>query len=173
MSDIRIEKEQAIATAAAFPMDDVVERYARDHQISTTVAAEHARELLRDLVLCAISPAVKYGMRGPVDDIWHTFIMFTSDYMEFCKRVAGRYIHHKPETRKRVSDRDAYRATLRDYRATFGEEPPPHIWPAADVTALDCSGSCNTCGGGDPGCSGGCSGCDTCGTDCDSGGVGE
>jgi hypothetical protein len=32
-----------------------------------------------------------------VDIGWHTFILYTRDYSEFCERVAGRFIHHVPD----------------------------------------------------------------------------
>ncbi|WP_223884458.1 glycine-rich domain-containing protein [Micromonospora craniellae] len=28
---------------------------------------------------------------------WHTFILHTREYAEFCQRLAGRFIHHQPE----------------------------------------------------------------------------
>lgn len=31
-----------------------------------------------------------------VDVGWHAFVLHTRDYMEFCTRVAGRFIHHTP-----------------------------------------------------------------------------
>lgn len=34
---------------------------------------------------------------SPLVDIgWHTFILYTRSYAEFCQRVAGRFIHHEP-----------------------------------------------------------------------------
>jgi hypothetical protein len=31
-----------------------------------------------------------------VDEMWHTFILFTSDYVAYCDRYFGRYLHHDP-----------------------------------------------------------------------------
>jgi hypothetical protein len=33
-----------------------------------------------------------------VDAIWHSHILFSKKYFEFCKQIAGRYIHHTPHT---------------------------------------------------------------------------
>ncbi|MFE5296464.1 glycine-rich domain-containing protein [Streptomyces sp. NPDC056632] len=34
---------------------------------------------------------------SPLVDIgWHTFILHTVDYADFCQRIAGRFIHHVP-----------------------------------------------------------------------------
>jgi hypothetical protein len=32
-----------------------------------------------------------------VDIGWHTFILYTHEYAEFCDRIAGRFIHHVPD----------------------------------------------------------------------------
>jgi hypothetical protein len=34
-----------------------------------------------------------------VDAIWHSHILFTKDYFEFCHQLCGHYIHHIPETK--------------------------------------------------------------------------
>lgn len=40
---------------------------------------------------CAIHVEMK-----EIDDMWHTFILFTQDYSNFCNDHFGRYIHHQP-----------------------------------------------------------------------------
>jgi hypothetical protein len=35
-----------------------------------------------------------------IDEMWHTFILFTQDYVEFCESHFGFLIHHKPVTSK-------------------------------------------------------------------------
>ena len=32
-----------------------------------------------------------------VDVGWHTFILYTREYAEFCRQVAGRFLHHVPD----------------------------------------------------------------------------
>ena len=39
----------------------------------------------------AISPSTKL-----IDEMWHTFILFTQDYVSYCERYFGRYLHHAP-----------------------------------------------------------------------------
>ncbi len=33
----------------------------------------------------------------PIDDIWHIFLLYTKDYMNFCEKFFGQYIHHLPD----------------------------------------------------------------------------
>lgn len=77
--------------------EHLVDRIVHDEQIPR-MAAEHAMdEGLRFLRDCADRPAERLSPSPAADVGWHTFILFTKDYAEFCERVAGRFIHHVPE----------------------------------------------------------------------------
>ena len=133
-----LEREQAIARAMAFPMDAIVERYREEQQLPAEVAREHERELKRFLVLCALDPDAPYGMNGPVDELWHTFITFTRDYAGFCDDVAGHFIHHVPTlpgAHPGADGIDGYARMLDAYEETFGEAPPREAWPARRASA--------------------------------------
>jgi hypothetical protein len=126
------EQEKTIAKAMAFPMDAIVARYMEEQRLPAEVAREHERELKRYLALCALDADAAYGMNGPVDELWHTFITFTLDYARFCDDVAGRFIHHVPTPPEAKADPEgaaSYRRTLDAYAETFGEEAPPEVWP--------------------------------------------
>ena len=156
-------------------MDEVVERYSIDNEIAISVAKEHEMELKKYLALCAIHPEKNYGMNGQIDELWHTFIFFTKEYIKFCKDVAGRYIHHVPNTKKEIKNEvNTYKTMIYDYKIIFNEEPPKHIWPSikkdenlndeCNTCGSSCGTSCNTCGVGDPSCGSGCSQCSSCGS---------
>src|SRR5436305_2875035 len=115
------EREQTIARAMAFPMDAIVARYGEEQQLPSEVAREHERELKRFLALCALDPEASYGMNGPVDELWHTFITFTVDYARFCDEVAGHFIHHVPRVDVDADEPDdGYERMLVAYEETFG-----------------------------------------------------
>lgn len=42
-------------------------------------------------------PSYLFGPLLPLDEFWHLFILHTRDYMEFCERYFGAYLHHDPE----------------------------------------------------------------------------
>ena len=124
---------EIVERAMAFPLDKIVGRYAKEQGVPLDVAKEHERELRRYLALCAVNPGVPYGMYGAVDDLWHTFVLFTRDYSEFCEQVAGRFIHHVPTIEGTSgSSSDGYRRMLSDYAELFGEEPLPRSGRAVD-----------------------------------------
>ncbi|MEQ1936328.1 MAG: hypothetical protein ABL962_20930, partial [Fimbriimonadaceae bacterium] len=150
--DFHSEARQDIIDAAmSFDIEKIVARYIRDNGLTEEVAREHEIEIKRYLAMCAINPKAHYGMRGPIDELWHTFVIFTRDYARFCKEVAGRFIHHIPETpEERGRGSDNYARFLKDYEETFGHPAPPQYWPrpaVPDVTA-DCQG-CNSCSQGE------------------------
>ena len=39
-----------------------------------------------------------------LDEVWHTFILYTKDYSQFCLEYFGRYIHHAPTTRQDLAN---------------------------------------------------------------------
>ncbi len=144
------------ARAEAFDMSDILARYQREQGFSRAVVADHHRELNRFLSVCAtgINAGKFYGMMGAIDELWHTFVIFTREYARFCDDVAGRFLHHVPEVegRGRLSDAtlDQYLAFLDDYERIYGEPAPSAYWPRPVISAQDatteCSG-CNSCTG--------------------------
>jgi hypothetical protein len=167
-------QQQIINAVMAYPLPHVIARYARDYNLPYDVAERHVLELRRFFILCALNPGVHYGMKGQIDNVWHTFLLFTTEYHKFCNSVAGKFIHHYPDTsdEERTETITNYQNFLRDYEATFGEAPPPQFWPRfkdIEHTSNGCAG-CKGCGveydGGDRitfsmGCEG-CNGCRGC-----------
>lgn len=169
------ERAARIERAMAFDMRHVLSRYVLDNGVSKQTAREHEREIKRFLLVCALNTTGKpVGMAGPVDELWHTFILFTQEYADFCEQVAGRFLHHAPavpgdERRKLQSSYGVFQA---GYAELFGELPSIEFWPSvvpsgstapacpdADVCSLPpCSDpvpcdnrepSCNNCTGTD------------------------
>ncbi|WP_413288416.1 hypothetical protein [Bdellovibrio sp. HCB337] len=32
-----------------------------------------------------------------IDQMWHVFLLYTRDYMEYCEKYFGQYLHHQPD----------------------------------------------------------------------------
>jgi hypothetical protein len=132
------DPREIIDRAMCFNMEMVVNRYAKEEELPIEVAREHERELKRYLALCALKTDGFYGMRGPIDNLWHTFVTFTKPYFDFCDRVGSGYIHHFPNVpieegattgERGTNIADAYKQFLCDYESYFGEVAPAHLWP--------------------------------------------
>jgi hypothetical protein len=84
-----------------------------------------------------------------VDDVWHTFILFTCEYTDFCSQVFGHYLHHQPATADEPVDSAAGDLFRRSYGEVFGDLDP--IWTQGGVLHSKCTVDCQSR------CSGSCS----------------
>ena len=48
------------------------------------------------LALCKATPDETHEPTADVDEVWHTHILFTEDYADFCADYFGYFLHHKP-----------------------------------------------------------------------------
>ncbi|GLZ04318.1 hypothetical protein Acsp03_17840 [Actinomadura sp. NBRC 104412] len=78
----------------------LTERITSDHGIEAPMAERIVHQALAFLVTCARTPGAGLAPSTSVDTGWHVFLMYTREYAEFCHRVAGRFIHHRPNDRK-------------------------------------------------------------------------
>lgn len=94
---------------------DVIRRYEKDYPLNKLRGADAFNELMKFFWVaqqhknakkihpennelnftCAIYPEM-----SDIDDMWHTFLLFTKDYMSFCKTYFDEYIHHVPNTKE-------------------------------------------------------------------------
>ena len=145
----------SVEAALVFPMQHVITRYQKREGVSLEAATLHEREIKRYLFLCAKYPNERWPMVKAIDELWHTFIIFTKDYQAFCTKLGVLFIHHQPfaGTENRIELREAYQRFLNCYRTEFGE-PPPTVWPAS-INGADglsecsdgdsCQSSCSQC----------------------------
>lgn len=103
-----------------------------------------AVEYKRFMFLIAAYPDRKVPMGKRLDDMWHTAVLHTQNYIAFCKTVyagAGGYIHHNPTVSVEEDTAlwpDYVGVTLELYRKHFGE-PTAQFWDTQDVTTPCCT----------------------------------
>lgn len=79
--------------------EEVVVRFATEWKIDLATSNELFEEMKKWLWLCAkTGPGEMKAHPGlrMIDEMWHTFIVFTQEYSDFCNEYLGGYIHHKP-----------------------------------------------------------------------------
>lgn len=90
----------------------LLKRYEKDYPNNALSSDEAFHEMLKYLWLCyqysvEINHAERdasllkfncamYKEMSDIDDMWHTFILHTNDYMNFCHNNFGYYMHHQP-----------------------------------------------------------------------------
>ncbi len=82
--------------------DETVMRFMDNYEMSFEEAADIFREMKLFLALMAKFPEEYIFTHEPlwvIDEMWHTFLMYTWDYEDFCKKYLGRMIHHAPTPR--------------------------------------------------------------------------
>jgi hypothetical protein len=104
---------------------EVVLRFSKEKRISFDDAEDIFQETKRWLWLCASSPGESVNMVGEafvIDEMWHTFLLFTRDYADFCEKHFREFIHHvpKPSSEKQDVEGDRRKADLRkDYELIY------------------------------------------------------
>lgn len=141
-----------------FELRPIIARYMRERKVSRERAEVVAYEMLRYLTLCHILPDRDWTVTGEVDEMWHTFILFTRRYRQFCESILGEFIDHIPseeddsENVESTDENDVfnkYSQTLNDYKEIVGIDPDPTIWPSPIVFRKQ---DPQPCGGGGGGC---------------------
>jgi hypothetical protein len=93
-----------LETVLQYQNEEVLARFTADHRCSRALAESLFLELKRWLWLCAQHasegrPGCELTMSdemASIDLMWHTFLLFTHDYQNFCTKYFGHFIHHQP-----------------------------------------------------------------------------
>ncbi len=136
-SPVETEIWQRLAAHEIGPPDasfTFADRLARENRWTVEYAKRVIREYKRFCYL-AMTAGQEVTPSDAVDQAWHLHLTYSRDYwQEFCPNVLGADLHHGPTAGGPV-ERDRYyaqyAATLKAYEDTFGEPPPPDIWPDA------------------------------------------
>jgi hypothetical protein len=98
----------SLARTLRYRNASVVHKFCERYALRFSEASEVFLETKRWLWLVAQSEAggvppvpltlIGYPQLTVVDEMWHTFILFTEPYTTFCQTHFGRYIHHAPAT---------------------------------------------------------------------------
>jgi hypothetical protein len=86
-------------------------------------------QALAFLRLCAEGQDGPYSPSPLVDIGWHNYLMYTAEYEEFCLRIAGRFIHHRPNDDGGTTDTSVVAHTVASMR-TLGLVVDGELWPS-------------------------------------------
>lgn len=119
----------------------LIEKLLKERIVDTATEAELLfREVKRYIVLAYEDPSLVWRMHSlRVDEAWHQFILFTAQYVDYCQRFFGRYVHHAPSNAP-ASELAVSRPTASfsnfqaRYRELFGEDLPDVWYDARTLT---------------------------------------
>ena len=120
---------------------DIVNRYKRDFPGNSLSPENALEELLKffwlshkqliDKEKYPNNEALKFSCAihkemAEIDDMWHTFLLFTKDYMNFCEKYFKYYIHHAPLSKNHIESKEYFINDLKKYLSyiydNLGEE---------------------------------------------------
>lgn len=121
-----------------FLRDRVAEEYGWGQQRVEGAIVEY----LRFLQLIAEAPKRELIASSDVDLVWHEHIMDTENYLLDCKRLFGRFLHHRrARTNEEISAiPESYSHTKEVYAERFGVRPPDQFWGSTTTAASMCGG---------------------------------
>ena len=95
--------------ALTYQNSDLVQRFCKEHKVTTFEAEEIFMELKKWLWLIAVAAIERKANINHVpkklvidkptiilDEMWHTFLCFTFEYQKYCNENFGFFIHHQP-----------------------------------------------------------------------------
>ncbi len=110
-------KQPELSILLTYTNPHILKRYEKDYPNNQLKAEEALQELLKFFWLSQqhkleqkiahdnnkaftvlnFQAAIHEEMKE-IDDMWHTFLLFTQEYMDFCEHYFGHFIHHSPTT---------------------------------------------------------------------------
>lgn len=125
--------------------DRLTARIRVDHPEHAHQADVIMEQALAFLAACAARPGTRLAPSEIVDIGWHTFILYTREYAEFCQQHAGRIIHHAPSDEEGA---DSGGCTAADTVAVMRELGLPvvsSLWGHAAACEGSGTGKCSQC----------------------------
>jgi hypothetical protein len=121
--------------------DSIQKRLEKKLDLDSESVRECCQEYRKFLFLIHSYPEVQVVPGPLIDEVWHDHILHTKKYLEDCKRVFGKYIHHSPSESDEGED---ISQTLILYRSVFSSDPPEKYWSCKEGFCTKCCG--NKCG---------------------------
>lgn len=135
----------------------LTKRIVKDEGIEPALAERIMDQALGFLLLCGQNTSSKsYSPSKQVDIGWHTFILYTREYQQFCKRVAGRFIHHEPSDVPGVDYGTGNMIRTAEAMKAHGIVVDEGLWNQQATNGSGCSGDCKMPSCRCDGCSSGC-----------------
>ena len=134
-TQIRREIPKPVSEVMAYQHDRLLQRYSMDYGVSAEEANRRFKAFKEFMIVCAVKPGYKVTS-DPIDQMWHTFLLFTKDYKNFCEENLGMFINHEPFER---ATPEAYLETRAFAQEFFGHLDEELWYPNAKG---DCSSGC-------------------------------
>jgi hypothetical protein len=152
----------ALDRVMAYKNSRIIEKMMMEYGLSYDDADQLFTDTKRFLYLCHKYPDA-FSPTPRLDDGWHTMILFTRDYAQFCREHFGRFVHHIPtvpsdsERNVGVMSKRLTELAVAEFGENLSNNWNQSSGHKAEGRDGNSSGSC--CNGGNCSNSGACSHC--------------
>ncbi|CRK55024.1 hypothetical protein [Alloactinosynnema sp. L-07] len=98
-------------------------------------------QALAFLGACAVNVGEPLTPSPLVDEGWHAFVLHTREYAEFCRMIAGRFLHHRPSDEPMFGSHHLERSKRAIHRA--GYLVRDELWLPSSAVCTQCHGGCH------------------------------
>lgn len=84
----------------SYKNDNIISRFTDNYNISWEEAEDIFTETKKFLFISGLPGMFMPDDLSIIDEMWHNFICFTSEYTTFSEKYFGAYIHHTPATKE-------------------------------------------------------------------------
>lgn len=106
-----------------YDMSFVWEKVLSEGKASRDESPHLEREFKRFMKLVLREPGPLAMIDRRVDELWHSFILFTPQYRRFCEEVMGFFVDHQPRTSQTPVPAGAIGNFVEAYKRHFGDLP--------------------------------------------------
>ena len=129
------ETPQPVTEILSYRHERLLQRYMTDNGATTENAQQTFTAFKQFMIVCAVKPGPKITSE-PIDHMWHSFLLFTKDYKQFCDNYLGRFINHEPFEQAAPATYLETRAFTKQFFGSIDEK----LWPIE--AKGDCSSGC-------------------------------
>lgn len=121
----------------------VVARLEKDLKLTAPVARTLFKDMLRFLYIARATNIHPVSPPKMIDEAWHTFIIYTEDYANFCQSYFGSFIHHRPHRPGEKHGNEGAVNCQKLARKIFGKNLSPNWGKPENVACEDCRNQCS------------------------------
>ena len=123
--------------------EDLILKFCKEWDVTNEEAEDIFQETKKFLYLASTSQTECMNISihqqiQVIDEMWHTFVLFTDQYYQFCEEYLGGFLHHFPFTRQMLRSEIKYvTATSGDFETYKREAFQTQILKIKDMLGQD------------------------------------
>jgi hypothetical protein len=135
------KRNRKIELAMTYTNQEVIDKISKELNYTNEESINAFNELKKFLYLCSINSSYFTPSRE-LDKVWHQFILFTSSYDFYCRKILGKFINHYPNDNKNANFEGQYSSY--NFALTQFKTLDPKYWVLPNTIKM--STDCGDCG---------------------------